>query len=58
MIILLILNVLSVFFCIYLAKSKGASTRFWGIMGLIFGPLAIPFVFFSKPKETSINTSN
>ena len=50
--ILLILSILSVFFCIYIAKYRGVSTRFWGIMGLLIGPLAIPFVFFSKPKVT------
>jgi len=53
MIFLLVLNILSIFICIYIAKARGANTRFWGIMGLIFGPLAIPFVFFSKPKITS-----
>ena len=53
MILLLVFNILSIFFCIYIAKSKGADTRFWGIMGLIFGPLAIPFVFFAKPKVKS-----
>ena len=53
MVILLILNVLSIFFCIYIAKSKGANTKFWGFMGLLFGPLAIPFVFFSTEKEPS-----
>jgi len=50
MIILFVLNIFSVFFCIYIAKSRGADTRFWGIMALIFGLLATPFVFFSKAK--------
>ena len=52
MIILFVLNILSVFFCIYIAKSRGAKTRFWGVMGLIFGPFSIPFVFLSKSKIT------
>jgi len=53
MIILLFLNVLSIFICYYIAKSRGAKARFWGIMGAMFGPLAIPFVFFSKPVVVS-----
>ena len=36
--------------CHYLAKSRGANPVFWGVMGIIFGPLAIPFVFFAKPS--------
>lgn len=35
--------------CHYIAKSRGANPAFWGVMGIIFGPLAIPFVFMSKP---------
>lgn len=32
------------------ARERGANRKFWIIMGLLFGPLAIPFVFFSKRK--------
>jgi hypothetical protein len=53
MIILLILNVLSIFICYYLAKSRGAKPRFWAILGALLGPLAIPFVFFSNPEVGS-----
>jgi len=53
MVILIIVSVFSIFFCIYIAKSRGANTKFWGLMSIIFGPLAIPFVFFSKPKTKS-----
>ena len=31
-----------------IAKKRGAKVIFWAIMGAVFGPLAIPFVFFSK----------
>ena len=36
-------------FCHYIAKNRGANPSFWGVMGIIFGPLALPFVFLSKP---------
>ena len=31
-----------------IADKRGAKVMFWGIMGAVFGPLAIPFVFFAK----------
>jgi hypothetical protein len=36
--------------CYRVSKQRGASTLYWIAAGLIFGPLAIPFVFFSKPE--------
>jgi hypothetical protein len=53
MTILLILNILSIFVCYAVAKYKGAKANFWAILGAILGPLAIPFVFFSKPVVKS-----
>jgi len=40
--------IISGIFCHYIAKSRGANPAFWGVMGTVFGPLAIPFVFLSK----------
>lgn len=37
--------------CHYIAKSRGANPVFWGVMGVVFGPLAIPFVYMSKPDR-------
>jgi len=48
---LAVLNIMSVYMCYIIAKDRDASPRFWGWMGLLFGPFALPFVFFSKPKE-------
>ncbi len=31
-----------------IAEKRGAKIMFWAIMGAVFGPLAIPFVFFAK----------
>lgn len=35
--------------CYSVAKKRNAKVSFWVVMGVLFGPLAIPFVFFSKP---------
>ncbi len=36
--------------CYSVARKRGARVPFWVVMGALFGPLAIPFVFFSKPQ--------
>ena len=40
--------IISALICHYIAKKRGVNVAFWGFMGLVFGPLAIPFVFFSN----------
>ena len=35
-----------------IAAKRGANKIFWGIMGFVFGPFAIPFVFFAKKVDT------
>ena len=52
---LVVINIVSIFICYDIAKSRGGNTRFWGWMGLFFGPLAIPFAFFCKPKKQEKN---
>lgn len=49
--ILLAVTVASIIICHSIAKSRGLKPVFWGVMGAIFGPLAIPFVLLVKPKE-------
>ncbi len=47
----LVLLVISICFAglLYLiAAKRGANKIFWAIMGFVFGPFAIPFVFFAK----------
>ena len=34
-----------------LAKRKGLNPVFWGVMGGLFGPLALPFIFFSRTRK-------
>ena len=40
--------IISAVLCHFIAKNRGANAVFWGVMGAVFGPLAIPFVFLSK----------
>lgn len=40
----------SVVACHLIAAARGGNAVFWGVMGLLFGPLAIPFAFNAKPK--------
>lgn len=42
----------------HIAEKRGGNTLFWAIMGAVFGPFAIPFVFFSKkiPARTTDST--
>ncbi len=36
----------------FIADKRGANTLFWAVMGAVFGPLAIPFVFLTKDKSS------
>ena len=48
---LLLVGLVSVVTCYQVAKKRNAKTSFWVAMALLFGPLAIPFVFLSKSKD-------
>ena len=48
---LLAINVTCIPVCHYIAKSRGAKAVFWGVMGAVFGPLAVPFALLSKPAQ-------
>jgi len=39
----------------FIADKRGANTFFWSVMGAVFGPFAIPFVFLTKnnPSEAT-----
>ena len=47
-VILSIPFIISAIICHYVAKQRGSNVSFWGVMGLVFGPLAISFVFLSN----------
>lgn len=46
------INILSVVVCLNLAKSRGAQPVFWGAMGALFGPFAIPFAYKAKASDS------
>lgn len=59
MIILNVICFISAFYCHKLAKSRGANPVLWVVLGFVFGPLAIPFIFLSKPAtETTEKNDN
>ncbi len=46
--------IIAAFFGILLyliAEKRNADKKFWFIMGIVFGPLALPFVFIAKKLE-------
>jgi hypothetical protein len=52
MIIISTICIACAFLLWYIAYRRGANTKFWAIMGAVFGPLAIPFVFLTKNKAS------
>ena len=40
-----------------IADKRGLNTFFWAVMGAVFGPFAIPFVFLTKDKSTDSRES-
>jgi ABC-type dipeptide/oligopeptide/nickel transport system permease component len=49
----LLISVGSALLCGYIAARRQARWVYWSVMGFAFGPFALPFVFFAKPKQTS-----
>jgi len=43
--------VVGIVVCHYIAKNRGAKPVFWGVMGALFGPFAIPFAYFARPES-------
>jgi len=58
MIIISIICILCAFLLWHIANRRGANTRFWAIMGAVFGPFAIPFVFLTKNNSSKPTRSN
>ena len=42
--------------CYFIARKRKAKLSFWIAMGALFGPFAIPLVFFAKPEVEATNT--
>jgi len=53
--VLLVISICFAGLLYLIAAKRGSNKTFWTIMGFVFGPFAIPFVFFAKkvdPKNT------
>jgi hypothetical protein len=37
--------------CHAIAKRQAGNPIYWGVMGLLLGPLAIPFALLARPKR-------
>jgi len=51
LIAIIIISVLFGMLCYYLAGRKGYNKKFWLVMGIFFGPFALPFIILGKRKE-------
>jgi hypothetical protein len=49
--LLLAITVISAAICYFAAKQRGLNKPYWVFMGVLFGPLAVPFVFLVKPNH-------
>lgn len=52
---LLVVNSLCIALCYQIARERQANSYFWGLMGFLLGPFAVPFVFFSRPQVIEDN---
>jgi hypothetical protein len=50
-IIVMAMTLCSAFICFTVSKEKRLNSTFWLWMALLFGPLAVPFIYLSKSKE-------
>ena len=55
-IIVIVLYIFSSGFCMYVANKKGQKIKYWGIMGLIFGPGAILAILFTNTDVVHAQT--
>ena len=49
----MLIQLICMIVCHTIAKKRGANAKFWAIMGCLFGPFAILFSFFSKPRQAT-----
>ncbi len=50
--IIIIIQIGCAVFLWFMADKRGLDAFFWAIMGALFGPFAIPFVFLAKEKSS------
>ncbi|TRX56607.1 hypothetical protein [Thalassomonas sp. M1454] len=56
--ILILINLLSMLLCYFIAKLKGAKLIKWVVWGALLGPLAIPFALFAKKEVGTQSLKN
>ena len=44
------IGIASAILCYLVADRRDANAMFWGVMGFLFGPFALPFVFLVRRK--------
>jgi hypothetical protein len=49
--VLILIPIVCAGICYAVAKKRDAAIPYWVVMGAIFGPLALPFLFMSKSKK-------
>ncbi len=50
LVITLLISLACAVLCGVIAARRQARWVYWSVMGFAFGPLALPFVFFAKPR--------
>ena len=50
---LIVISLASVLACYLIARRRSADTSLWILLGLVFGPLAVPFAFFARPRSAA-----
>ncbi len=56
MYLLALIVMLSTGICYSVAKRKHLSIQLWVALGVLFGPFAIPFLFFARPGPAESQT--
>ena len=51
--LIMVVTLCSAFVCFTVARERGADATFLIWMAILFGPFAVPFVFFSKAKSNT-----
>ena len=48
---IVIISLIFALLCYQIAEKRQADKVFWAIMGFLFGPFALPFLFFAKQNK-------
>ena len=51
LILVLLITIVSAWICYKTAKTKNLNVQLWVVLALFIGPLALPLIYFAKPKS-------